>query len=65
MVSARTAGLLDGEPAEMAEHFVGLLWGTQMMRLLLGVADRPSSRDVARRAEAAAAALLRAYSRAR
>jgi AcrR family transcriptional regulator len=62
MVSARTAGLLDGEPAEMAEHLVGLLWGTQMMRLLLGVAGRPSPREVARRAEAAAVALLRAYS---
>ena len=65
MVSARTAGLLDGEPAEIAEHLVGLLWGTQMMRLLLGVADRPSPRESARRAEAAAAALLRAYSGAR
>ena len=65
MVSARTAGLLDGEPAEMTEHLVGLLWGTQMMRLLLGVADRPSPREIARRAEAAAATLLRAYSKAR
>ena len=65
MVSARTAGLLDGEPAEMAEHLVGLLWGTQMMRLLLGVADRPSPHEIARRAEAAAATLLRAYSKAR
>ena len=65
MVSARTAGLLDGEPAEIAEHLVGLLWGTQMMRLLLGVADRPSPHEIARRAEAAAATLLRAYSKAR
>ena len=65
MVSARTAGLLDGEPAEMAEHLVGLLWGTQMMRLLLGVADRPSPHEITRRAEAAAATLLRAYSKAR
>jgi AcrR family transcriptional regulator len=62
MTRARTARLLDGEPAEMAEHLVGLLWGTQMMRLLLGVAGRPSPREVARRAEAAAVALLRAYS---
>jgi AcrR family transcriptional regulator len=65
MTRARTARLLNGEPAEMAEHLVGLLWGTQMMRLLLGVADRPSPREVARRAEAATAVLLRAYSGAR
>jgi AcrR family transcriptional regulator len=65
MTRARTAGLLNGEPAEMAEQFVGLLWGTQMMRVLLGVADRPSPREVARRAEAATAALLRAYSGSR
>jgi AcrR family transcriptional regulator len=58
---ARAAQLLDGEPAEMAEHFVGLLWGTQMMRLLLGVSDSPSAREVARRAETATAAFLRAY----
>jgi AcrR family transcriptional regulator len=58
---ARAAALLGGEPAQMAEHFAGLLWGSQMMGLLLGVADRPSQREIARRAEAAAAAFLRAY----
>jgi AcrR family transcriptional regulator len=61
MTRARAAGLLDGEPAEMAEHFAGLLWGTQMTRLLLGVSDRPPPREVARRAETATAAFLRAY----
>jgi AcrR family transcriptional regulator len=58
---ARAAGLLDGEPAEIAEHFAGLLWGNQMMGLLLGVTDRPNQREIARRAEAATAAFLRAY----
>src|SRR5262249_4467338 len=58
---ARAAGLLGGEPADMAEHFAGLLWGNQMMRLLLGVTDRPNQREIARRAEAATAAFLRAY----
>ena len=58
---ARAAGVLGGEPAQMAEHFVGLLWGSQMMGLLLGVADRPSPREIARRAEAATAAFRRAY----
>ena len=61
MTSSRATGLLDGKPAEMAEHFVGLLWGTQMTRLLLGVSDRPSPREITRRAEAATAALLRLY----
>ena len=58
---AHAAGLLSGEPAQMAEHFAGLLWGSQMTGLLLGVADRPSPRETARRAEAAVAAFLRAY----
>lgn len=58
---ARAAGVLGGEPAQMAEHFVGLLWGSQMMGLLLGVADRPGQREIAPRAEAATAAFLRAY----
>jgi AcrR family transcriptional regulator len=61
MTRARAAGLIGGEPAEMAEHFVGLLWGSQMVNLLLRVADRPAPREIERRAEAAAAAFLRAY----
>jgi hypothetical protein len=61
MARARAAGLVGGEPGEMAEHFFGLLWGTQMMNLLLRVADRPSPREITRRAEAATATFLRAY----
>lgn len=61
MTRARAAKLIGGEPAEMAEHFVGLLWGSQMVNLLLRVAERPAPREIARRAEAAAAAFLRAY----
>jgi AcrR family transcriptional regulator len=61
MTHARTASLLDGDPIEMAEHFAGLLWGTQMTRLLLGVSERPTPREIARRAEVATAALLRLY----
>jgi AcrR family transcriptional regulator len=64
MTRARSAGLLGGEPAEMAEHFTGLLWGSQMTSLLLGVAERPNAREIARRARAAAAALLRLYPQA-
>jgi len=58
MTGASAAGLVGGE---MAEHFVGLLWGSQMVNLLLRVADRPAPREIARRAEAATAAFLRVY----
>jgi AcrR family transcriptional regulator len=61
MTRARAAGLLGGEAGEMAEHFAGLLWGNLMTGLLLQVAERPGPRDIARRAEAAVQALLRAY----
>jgi hypothetical protein len=61
MEKARLAELLGGDPAGMAEHFSGLLWGTLMTSLLLRVAARPSPREIARRARDAAAALLRLY----
>lgn len=61
MRRARSAGLLAGEPAEMAAQFFGLLWGNLMLGLLLGIAERPSQREIDRRAEAASAAFLRVY----
>jgi AcrR family transcriptional regulator len=61
MGRARSNGLLTGEPTEMADHFVGLLWGNRMLGLLLGVAQRPGASEIAHRAEAAATALLRLY----
>jgi AcrR family transcriptional regulator len=61
MRRARSAHLLGGEPAEMAGHFFGLLWGNLMLGLLLGIAERPNQREIERRAEAASAAFLRAY----
>jgi hypothetical protein len=61
MTRAQPAGLLSGKPAEMAEHFSGLLWGNLMMSLLLRVTDRPSPREIARRASAATAAFLQLY----
>jgi AcrR family transcriptional regulator len=63
MSRARSAGLLGGEANEMAEHFVGLLWGNLMSGLLLQTAERPSAREIARRAGSATAALLRLYAR--
>src|ERR1700676_5278196 len=43
MRSAQSAGLLGGEPAGMAEHFVGLLWGNLTVLLLLRVLKRPGA----------------------
>jgi AcrR family transcriptional regulator len=61
MLQAQASGLLDGRPAELAAQFAGLLWGDLMVSLLLGVAERPSLREMARRARDAAADLLRLH----
>jgi AcrR family transcriptional regulator len=61
MRRAREAKLLTGEPAELADYFAGLLWGNRMIALLLDTTPRPTAREIARRAEAAAEAFLRAY----
>jgi AcrR family transcriptional regulator len=61
MTHARSSGLLSGEPSQMAEQFAGLLWGNLMVGLLLGVAGRPSPREIARRARDAADTFLRIY----
>ena len=61
MTRAQSFGLLRGRPAEMAAHFAGLLWGNLMENLLLRVADRPTPREITRRARDATAAFLRLY----
>lgn len=61
MARAQGSGLLDGRPVELAEQFGTLLWGNLMVGLLLGVAERPSARDVAARARAATAAFLQLH----
>jgi AcrR family transcriptional regulator len=61
MTRAQRAGILSGDPREMAEHFAGLLWGNLMVGLLLRVVDRPSPRAFARRARNATAAFLQLY----
>ena len=61
MQQAQTSGLLDGRPAELAEQFRGLLWRDLMVSLLLGVAERPSRREIAGRARDAAAAFLQLH----
>jgi len=61
MLQAQTTGLLDGRPAELAEQFRALLWGDLMVSLLLGVAERPNPRELARRARDAAVAFLQLH----
>jgi AcrR family transcriptional regulator len=61
MARAQASGLLNGRPAELAEQFGGLLWGNLMVSLLLGVADRPNSREAAARARHATAAFLQLH----
>jgi AcrR family transcriptional regulator len=61
MRKARVANLVEGDPAEMAEVFSGALWGSLMLNLLLRAAERPGQREITRRAERAAAALLKLY----
>ena len=61
MAGVRASGLLTGRPAELAEQFAGLLWPDLMVSLLLGVAERPNSREIAVRARDAAAAFLQLH----
>jgi AcrR family transcriptional regulator len=62
MTQAQASGLIEGRPADLAEQFAGLLWGNLMISLLLGVAERPTSREVTARARDATAAFLRIHS---
>ena len=61
MDRAQASGLLNGRPAELAEQFGGLLWGNLIVSLLLGVAERPNSREIAARARDATAAFLQLH----
>ena len=61
MAQAQASGLLTGHPAELAEQFAGLLWRDLMVSLLLGVAERPHPREIAKRSRDAAAAFLQLH----
>lgn len=61
MTEAQAAGLLTGRPAALAEQFTGLLWRDLMVSLLLGVAERPTPREITGRARDAAAAFLQLH----
>jgi AcrR family transcriptional regulator len=61
MAEAQASGLLTGRPTELAEQFAGLLWRDLMVSLLLGVAERPNTREISGRARGAAAAFLQLH----
>ena len=61
MAGAQACGLLAGRPTALAEQFTGLLWGSLLVSLLLGVTARPSSREMAVRAREATAAFLQLH----
>jgi AcrR family transcriptional regulator len=61
MALAQGSRLLTGRPAELAEQFAGLLWRDLLVSLLLGVAERPNPREIARRARDAAATFLQLH----
>jgi len=61
MTRAQASGLLTGRPAELAEQFAGLLWRDLMVSLLLGVAQRPTAREIAGRARDAASPFLQLH----
>ena len=58
MAEASRSGLLAGRPAELAEQFTGLLWRDLLVSLLLGVAERPTRGECAKRARDASSAFL-------
>ena len=61
MAEAQASGLVTGRPAALAEQFAGLLWRDLMVSLLLGVAERPNSHEIAERARDASAAFLQLH----
>ncbi len=61
MAEALASKLLTGRPAELAAQFSGLLWRDLMVSLLLGVARRPGTGEIAGRARDAASAFLQLH----
>jgi|SRR5579863_547743 len=62
LAAAQKVGLLGGgDPQEMMEHFIALLWGDLMLTRLLGIAGVPKPAEIDRRARTATAAFLKLY----
>jgi AefR-like transcriptional repressor, C-terminal domain len=51
-----------GEPETMTTYFFALLWGDLLIRLLLGVANPPTSKEIEQRARQATEVLLKLFS---
>jgi AcrR family transcriptional regulator len=62
MSQAVDCGLLAGRPADLAEQFAALLWRDLLVGLMLGVTERPGTREIATRARDATAAFLKLHS---
>ena len=61
MSQAQTSGLVSGPTDKLVDQFGSLLLGDLMIGLLLGVARRPSAREIGQRARDAAAAFLQLH----
>jgi AcrR family transcriptional regulator len=61
MASAKSAGLVSGDPDTMTDRWLGLLSGDLMTSLLLQTANRPTASEIARRADDATKAFLQLY----
>ena len=62
LVKAQSAGLLDeSDPKRMAICFMSLLWEDLLVGLIMGVAKRPSAKQMEQRAATATEAFLRLY----
>jgi AcrR family transcriptional regulator len=56
---AQSAGVIVGDPLELTERFMGLLWGDLLVNLLMRNVEAPEPAQIRRRAEYAASALLK------
>jgi AcrR family transcriptional regulator len=61
MTEGAQCGLLEGEPAVLAEQFGALLWGDLLVSLLLGVAPQPNLGEIAGRVRDAVSAFLQLH----
>jgi AefR-like transcriptional repressor, C-terminal domain len=62
MSKAQAAGVLGpGDPELMAGQYFSLLFGDTLLRLMLGVAKRPTAKEIERRAALATDTVLRLY----
>jgi AcrR family transcriptional regulator len=62
LVQAQSAGMIGtGNPSDMGNRYLALLWGDLMVSLLLRIRDAPDARDIERRVRSATDDFLRLY----